>query len=543
VQKFRNPIIKIAGVALALLVITMIYIEDSFFNGIKENISSSTRPEKKVKSVVDDEAKEHVKEKPDEHGGNKEHDEQGEHDEHDEDEKVVSISPEEMTEFNIKLKTAGPEKLETYVNLPGEIVVNADRLAHIVPRIPGIVRKVRNNLGDIVQPGRIMAILESSELGEAKTEYFTRKKQLEMSEIDLSRAQTIHDNTKTLLQLLKTALDAKTVSEKTDIVLLKTLPDIETVVNKTAGLDMGENRKLLISTYTQFLLTYETYKRERNLFEKKISSQSDYLLAESAFKSAQATYAATYDEVAFSVKRQLLEKMRALEVSKTSLRASERHLHVLGISEKEIQILEDGREQDFKIARIEIKAPIGGTVIEKHITLGEMLEKDAKAFVLADLSSVWVNLSVYQKDMALIRKGMEVIISGGKNIPEFKGEISYVRSLVGDETRTTLARVVIPNPKGTLRPGIFVNGKVVAEKIKVPLAVPKSALQTIDNQTIVFVKTDEGLFPQPVKTGKTSETHTEIISGMKSGQQYVSEGGFTLKAQLAKGGFEAGHSH
>jgi len=531
VQKFRNPIIKIAGVALALLVITMIYIEDPFFNGIKENLSSSTSPEKKVKNASDGEALEHVQEKPSEQG------------EHDEDEKVVSISPEEMAEFNIKLKTAGPEKLETYVNLPGEIVVNADRLAHIVPRIPGIVRKVRNNLGDIVQPGRIMAILESSELGEAKTEYFTRKKQLEMSEIDLSRAQTIHDNTKTLLQLLKTALDAKTVSGKTDIVLLKTLPDIETVVNKTAGLDMGENRKLLISTYTQFLLTYETYKRERNLFEKKISSQSDYLQAESAFKSAQATYAATYDEVAFSVKRQLLEKMRALEVSETSLRASERHLHVLGISEKEIQILEDGREQDFKIARIEIKAPIGGTVIEKHITLGEMLEKDAKAFVLADLSSVWVNLSVYQKDMALIRKGMEVIISGGKNIPEFKGKISYVRSLVGDETRTTLARVVIPNPKGTLRPGVFVNGKVVAEKIKVPLAVPKSALQTIDNQTIVFVKTDEGLFPQPVKTGKTSETHTEIISGMKSGQQYVSEGGFTLKAQLAKGGFEAGHSH
>jgi len=565
-MQYKNPILKIAGVAFALLAITMIFIEVPFFDGIKKNISGSARPEKRVEKASHDEAKEHAHEKPDEHAEHGEHDdhdesgsenhetekpgeehgdheEHGEHDDHDEEEKVVSISPEEMAEFNIKLEIAGPEKLETYVNLPGEIVVNADRLAHIVPRVPGIVRKVRNSLGDVVQPGRVMAILESSELGEAKTEFFTRKKQLEMSQVDLSRAKTIHDNTQTLLQLLKVAPDTKTIAGKSDIVLLKTPTNIEAVLNKTAGLDMGENRKLLISTYTRFLLTYETYKRERDLFEKKISSQSDYLIAESAFKSAQATYAATYDEVAFSIKRQFLERSRAVEVAETSLRASERHLHVLGISEKEIKKLEDGREQDFKIARVEIKAPIRGTVIEKHITLGEMLAKDAKAFVLVDLSSVWANLSVYQKDMVLIRKGMEVIISGGKGAPDYKGKISYVRSLVGEETRTALARVVIPNPKGVWRPGIFVNGKVVAEKIKVPLAVPKSALQTIEDQTVVFVKTDEGLFPQPVKTGRSSETHTEIISGMTPGQQYVSEGGFTLKAQLAKGGFEAGHSH
>jgi len=573
-MQYKNPILKIAGVALALLVITMIFIEVPIFNRIKKNISSSMEPEKKVKTAK---AEKHADEKSgeehgdhDEHGKGDDHDghedeehgdheekggheEHGEHDDHDEDEKTVSISPEEMAEFNIKLKTIGPVKIEKYVNLPGEVVVNADRLAHIVPRVPGIVRKVRNNLGDVVQPGRIMAILESSELGEAKNEFFKRKKQLEMSEIDLSRAKTINDNTKTLLQLLKTSpkgtlsketgTDTKNASRKTNIVLLKTLPDIETVLNKTAELDMGKNRKLLISTYTRFLLTYETYKREKSLFEKKISSQSDYLLAESSFKSAQATYAATYDEVAFSIKRQFLEKKRDAEVAENSLRASERHLHVLGISEEEIQNLEDGRSQDFRIARVEIKAPIKGTVIEKHITLGEMLAKDAKAFVLADLSSVWVNLSVYQKDMALVRKGLEVIISANDGTPDFKGKISYVRSLVGEETRTALARVVIPNPKGAWRPGVFVNGKVVAEKIKVPLAVPKSALQTIENQTIVFVKTEEGFFPQPVMTGRTSETYTEIISGMTPGQQYIAQGGFTLKAELAKGGFSAGHSH
>lgn len=518
-QQYKNPMLKIVGVAFALLVITLIFIEVPFVKDIKNSIPGLENLGKKSEEPGHDEKE----------NGGPEHEDHGE--------KFVSISPEEMAEFNIKLRTAGPGILITYISLPGEIMVNADRLAHVVPRVSGVVREVHNNLGDVVQPGDIMAVLESSELGEAKAEIFQRKKQLELSEIDLARIKMIHDNTQILLQLLKVPSNFNTSSNNADIVLLKTLPEIETVLNKTEGLDMGENRKLLISTYSQFLLTHETYKREKNLFKKKISSQSDFLLAESDLKKAQASFMATYDEVAFSIKRQLLEKSRAVEVAKTSLQASERHLHILGISEQMIQNLEDDKEQGVEIARVGVQAPIKGTVIEKHITLGEMLEKDATVYLLADLSSVWVDLSVYQKDMALIRNGMEVIISVGKGIPDVKGKISYVRSLVGEETRTALARVVIPNPQGLWRPGLFVTGKLIVEEITVPIAVPKSAIQNIEGQAVVFVNTEEGLFPQPVKTGKSSETHTEIISGITPGQQFVSEGGFTLKAQLSKSDF------
>ena len=473
-----------------------------------------------------------------EHGGHGDHEEEGGHEE-----KVVSISLQEMAEFDIRTKTAGPGKLNTYISLPGEIVVNADRLAHIVPRVSGVVLKVLNNLGDVVRRGDVMAILESTELGEAKTEYFQRKKQLEISETDLARAQTIHDNTQVLLQILKTPATPETGSEKADILLFKALPDMKIVLRKTDGLDMGKNRKLLISTYTDFLLTRETFKREKNLYEKKISSQSDFILAKSNFKKAQATYAATYDEVSFAIKRQLLDKGRSVEVARTSFRATERHLHVLGITQKQIQRLEDGEEEDLKLSRVRVSAPISGTVIEKHITLGEMLERDAKTFVLADLNSVWVNFSVYQKDMPLVRKGLQVIVSAGKGIPDVTGTISYVRSLVGEETRTALARVVLPNTDGLWRPGLFVTGRVVAEKISLALVIPKTALQTIEGKTVVFVRTDEGFEPKPVTLGKTSETHVQIVAGMKPGQQYVVKGAFTLKAQLAKGGFSAGHSH
>ena len=527
-QLLNKPGVKIAGILLVILALIV-----------------ALKPDEQDEPVVI--ATFEQKESP-EHRDNEEHDKHDqksdEHDEHEE--KIVVITPQEMAEFNIRSKTAGPGKLNTYISLPGEIVVNADRLAHIVPRVSGVVLEVRNNLGDIVQQGDVMAILESTELGKAKTEYFQRKKQLEINETDLERAQTIHDNTLILLKILKTTPVPETGSEKSekaDILLFKTLPDMETVLSKTDGLDMGENRKLLISTYTDFLLTRETYKREKNLYEKKISSQSDFILAESNFKRAQATYAATFDEVSFAIKRQLLEKSRAVKVARTSLRAAERHLHVIGITKKQIQRLEDGEEEDLKLTRVQVSAPISGTVIEKHITLGEMLEKNAKAFVLADLSTVWVNFSVYQKDMSLVRKGLEVTVSAGKGIPDVKGTISYVRSLVGEETRTALARVVLPNPGGLWRPGLFVTGRVAVEKISRALVILKTALQTIDGKTVVFVKTDEGFEPKTVTLGKTSETQVEVLSGVKPGQQYVAEGAFTLKAQLAKGGFSEGHSH
>ncbi|MFQ5451711.1 MAG: efflux RND transporter periplasmic adaptor subunit [Nitrospinaceae bacterium] len=456
----------------------------------------------------------------DQHSDEHEHEDQDEHHE-----KIISVSLQEMAAYNIQVKTAGPGNLETYVNLPGEIVVNADRLAHIVPRVSGIVREVRKNLGDVVRAGEIMAVLESSELGETMTEYFQRKLQLRIGQTDLARAQTIHDNTQRMLAILKT------------------YPDPEIVLDKTKNLDMGRNRSRLISTYANFLLTRATFNREKSLYEKKISSQADYLIAQSEYKSAQAEYLSAYDEISFSIKRELIEKQSAVELARTALRAAQRHLHVLGISLEEIQQLQEGGDRGIKVARVEVPAPIAGTVIEKHITLGEMLQRDAKAFVLADLNSVWVNLNVYRKEMPLIRKGLEVIITAGKGIPDSKGTISYVRSLVGEETRTALARVVLPNPDGLWRPGLFVTGKVAAENIAVPLVIPKTAVQNIEGKNVVFIKKEAGFLPQPVTLGRTSETQVEVISGMVPGQRYVAQGGFTLKAQLAKGGFDSGHHH
>jgi len=382
--------------------------------------------------------------KEEKHAGHDDHGEEeaahaGEdgHDEHGEEE-VVRLSAADLKEFGIEVATAGPGRLDEYAELPGEIVLNADRLAHVVPRVSGIVREVRKNIGDAVKAGEIMAVTESRELADAKA----------------------------------------------------------------AFLAAVEREKLALANF----------EREERLWQKKVASEQEYLDA-----------------------RQTLAEARIARNS------AEQQLHALGFSDTYLKGLPE--HPDATYTRFEIRAPFAGTIIEKHLTLGENVNAEAAVFTIADLSSVWVDINVYQKDLAQIRKGQTVVIEIGHGIPQVSGEIAWVGPLVGEATRTAKARVVLPNPGGDLRPGLFVTARVAVGSTAAGIVVPKSALQTFEERTVVFVQDEDGFEPRPVELGRQNATQVEILSGLEVGQSYVSQGAFTLKAQLSKGAFGDGHNH
>jgi cobalt-zinc-cadmium efflux system membrane fusion protein len=200
-------------------------------------------------------------------------------------------------------------------------------------------------------------------------------------------------------------------------------------------------------------------------------------------------------------------------------------------------------ESDESLAPYELKTLIDGTVIAKHVTQGEAVSRDHEAFVIADLQTVWVDLSVYQRDLARVRVGQAVHISPGEGREGAKGTISYVTPVVDVRSRTATARVVLPNPEGLWRPGMFVVGQVVVDAVEVAVAVPRTALETLDEKTVVFVESGDGLRARPVRLGRAGTTQVEVLSGLEPGERYVRRGGFTLKAELSKGVFGDGHAH
>jgi cobalt-zinc-cadmium efflux system membrane fusion protein len=197
-------------------------------------------------------------------------------------------------------------------------------------------------------------------------------------------------------------------------------------------------------------------------------------------------------------------------------------------------------ESNQSLTPYELRAPISGTVIDRQISLGEYTSEQKPAFVVADLSTIWVDLSIYRQDLKRIHIGDEVLIDPDDGSGDIRGAISYVAPVGSSDTQTALARVVLPNPDGRLRPGLFVTARLVLAKRDVPVAVRSAAIQTLENKTVVFVREGaDKLEARPVELGDSDPKFVEIKAGLNAGERYIAENSFVVKAEMGKG--EAEH--
>ncbi len=204
-------------------------------------------------------------------------------------------------------------------------------------------------------------------------------------------------------------------------------------------------------------------------------------------------------------------------------------------------------ESNESLAAYSILSPISGKIVEKHITQGEFVGEDATLFVVADLTTVWVNCNVYTRDADFIQSGQEIQISAVGTDRQVKTTLSYVASVYNKTTRSMIARAMIPNTGEKWRPGTFITGKISVAMDKPVLVVSKSALQILDGETIVFVPSEHKneFEPVAVRKGVANNSHVEIISGLAEGDAYVVTGAFELKAKIVTStlGGHAGHGH
>ena len=198
-------------------------------------------------------------------------------------------------------------------------------------------------------------------------------------------------------------------------------------------------------------------------------------------------------------------------------------------------------ESNESLQSYELKSLIGGTVIKQHITLGEMLEANAEAFIVADLSSVWVDFSIYQKDIGLVQPGQQVTIIAPHGLGTATAKIAYLGPSMDEATRTALARVVLPAPDRNWLPGMFVTGRIVVDVKERPLVIPLAAVQLFEERESVFVKTKDGFVPRAVRRGQKDATSAEVLDGLSPGETFVTKGAFTLKAELLKGSLGEEH--
>lgn len=187
-----------------------------------------------------------------------------------------------------------------------------------------------------------------------------------------------------------------------------------------------------------------------------------------------------------------------------------------------------------------VNSPQGGVVTERFTNPGEQAEGQP-LFTVADLSSVWVELSLFPRDRSRIQTGQAVRVKAADGGLSADGKIVFVSPLGSTATQSLTARVLLDNRDGRWTPGLYVQGEVAVGESQLTLAVPAAAIQELEGGTSVFVDDADGLEPRAVKTGRSDGRVVEILDGLKAGEAVVGEGSFVLKAELGKG--EAEHDH
>ena len=159
-----------------------------------------------------------------------------------------------------------------------------------------------------------------------------------------------------------------------------------------------------------------------------------------------------------------------------------------------------------------------------------------------DLSTLWIDLSVFPNDLDRIEKGQKVEILDDDGDVIAEETIAFVTPQIEEGTRTAIARIVADPAGGRLRPGMFLTARVTVDSGKDAVKVPRVAVQTVEDKPAIFVETGEGFEPRPVTLGPKGEDDIVIAEGLKPGERIVTQGAFTLKAEMSKGSF-GGHHH
>jgi cobalt-zinc-cadmium efflux system membrane fusion protein len=191
-------------------------------------------------------------------------------------------------------------------------------------------------------------------------------------------------------------------------------------------------------------------------------------------------------------------------------------------------------ESNDSLRNYQVTSEIAGTIIKKEVTIGEVVRDDKPIFTVADLSTVWIDFSVFLQDFERVKLGQTVRIIYADNAKPITGKISYIAPIGSENTQSLLARAVAPNSGGLLRPGLFVMGDLETDEVEVPVAVRPDAIQTLNEKTAIFVVEDKAFEAREVKLGARDDNHVQVLSGLNPGDRYVSANSFLLKAELGK---------
>lgn len=350
--------------------------------------------------------------------------------------KVRFASTESTAKAGVEFELPVTEPEGASRELLGQVTFDMNRLVFVSPLSGGVVTETLKEVGDSVEAGETLAMVQSPDLAEVRSEY-----QKALAEVELSG---------------------------------------------------------------------RTLAREKDLFNRQISARQDMEQAEAAVSVAQSTLA-----------------------------ESRQHLLSLGLDEADLSAKNGGHNGS---ALLPVRAPIGGTIIERKALPGIASSPGEPLYQIADLSHMWMQLSVPEDLLGSVQTGakIEAHFSAYPDVT-FEGEISWISPSVDPSTHLLQARAVLPNPDGLLKDGLFGRAGLLGEPGHTVLTVPVGAVQDIDGKKLVFQKLEDDLYEaRRIKIGATEGDRVIVLAGLAADERIVTGGSYIVKSELLKARLGAG---
>lgn len=422
----------------------------------------------------------------------------------------------------IEVTTVRPRRMSASIEVPAEVEFDATRVTRITPRVSGVAREVQANLGDSVQVGDVLAVLDSVVLGEAKSQYIERQQDFRVAEAEHARNQTIYEGTQRLLAAATSEAAPGEIQQRLE------------------GIPVGEAKARLLRAHAAVQLARLDAARETQLYETKINAERDVQMARATLAAAEADFLAIREEIAFTRQKDQFAAERALRIARSALDAAERRLHILGLTNDEIAAL--GTASHEGLSRYELRSPVAGRVVERHVAPGEAVEDAHTLFVLADTASLWLMANVYERDLPALRENQPVLFTvDGLTGESFQGRLSWISSQVDDKSRLIPVRAELDNADGLLRARMFGRARIILRDNADVLSVPVESVQTDGCCQLVFVREADDLFtPRKLRLGASGGGYVEVLRGLREGEAIVTAGSFLMKTEILKGSIGAG---
>lgn len=344
----------------------------------------------------------------------------------------IKLSDEQVAAAQIKLAPVETTQLAEHFLAPGTIVPDADRIGKVAVRVLATVTDLRKRVGDPVEKDEVVAVLESRELSEAKSEYLA--------------ARLTNDLQQTLVA------------------------------------------------------------RYKSLWETRSYPENEYLKSRLTAQDARIR-----------------------------LDSARQKLLALGLNDAEIQQLPDLPIEELR--KQSLRSPIKGRVAERRVDLGALVGREgqeSELFVIVNLDTVWIDLAISPNDLGRVVENAEFKVTAGPDGPDGVARVVFVSPLIDKDTRSAKVIASLDNAGAKWRPGMFVTAEIPVASRGAVLAVPKSALQTVDGAPILFVREGEDFVARKVQLGREDDNQHEVVVGISAGEIIAVSNTFTLKAELGK---------